>query len=530
MSEVAVLLLYPLWAVALGVAALALRLGRSVGRGIVALSACLALWALGLTLSQNPLTQGWAARLIPSGMLLAGGFVHAFVDVAKLERQRWLVPCAWGFGAAVSVLGLVAPQWLFDPMTSTPGPGFVGLAVVSVVATLAVHGWMLKHTLAVTGHERRRRGALLLANVLGALGGGGVILLEVLRWGTVVMAAPFLFGSIALVTWSVLRDETGRHAELLRQGLWAAVVTAVLSALGLTFFVGAVVPLLLPANGVWLWGLWVFFIAALPLEPLRQGVVDALAKRLFARPMVVPSLATELERTEQRAVHAEQLAELGRVASVVAHEVRNPLGVILAQTKLLEREGVNPERIADVRAQIGRASKFVDELLRYAKPREFSVVRVDLKDAAERAVSHVRQALGTQVVVQTPTSALSVEADQQAVVDALVVLVSNAAIALEATSEPRITVSLEQGAHDVALVVEDNGPGVPAELAPRLFELFATGRGRDHAHPGVGLGLAIARQHALRHGGSLSHEAVTPRGARFTLRFPLNPERSRPEG
>ena len=520
MSEVAVLCLYPLWAVALGVAAISLRLGRAVGRGVVALCACLAVWALGLTLTQNPQTQGWAAQLIPSGMLLAGGFVHAFVDVAKLERRGWLVACAWGWGAAISALGFVAPQFLFDPATSTPGPGFWAVAIVSTFATLGGHGWMLKHTLAVQGHERRRRGALLLANLLGALGGGFVIVLEVVQWGTGVMAAPFLFGSIALVTWSVLRDETGRHGELVRQGLWSAVVTAALSAVGLTFFVGTVAPLLMPANGVWLWGLWVFFIAALPLDPLRQWVVEGLARKLFSRPMGVGALTSELEQTEQRAVHAEQLAELGRVASVVAHEVRNPLGVILAQTKLLEREGVKPERIADVRDQIARASKFVDELLRYAKPRAFTVARVELKDAVERAVSHVRQALGTQVTMETPASGFSIEADQQAVVDALVVLLSNAAIALGAQPDARIVVSLVKQEREVALVVEDNGPGVPAELAPRLFELFATGRGRDHAHPGVGLGLAIARQHALRHGGSLSHEAVVPHGARFTLRLP----------
>jgi signal transduction histidine kinase len=249
-------------------------------------------------------------------------------------------------------------------------------------------------------------------------------------------------------------------------------------------------------------------------------VVEGLARKLFSRPMGVGALTSELEQTEQRAVHAEQLAELGRVASVVAHEVRNPLGVILAQTKLLEREGVKPERIADVRDQIARASKFVDELLRYAKPRAFTVARVELKDAVERAVGHVRQALGTQVTMETPASGFSIEADQQAVVDALVVLLSNAAIALGAQPDARIVVSLVKQEREVALVVEDNGPGVPAELAPRLFELFATGRGRDHAHPGIGLGLAIARQHALRHGGSLSHEAVVPHGARFTLRLP----------
>jgi signal transduction histidine kinase len=382
---------------------------------------------------------------------------------------------------------------------------------------------MLKHTLAVQGTERRRRAMLLTANALGALGGGGTILLNVLQVTSIAAAVPFLFGSIALATWSVLADETGRHGEFLRQGLWYAVVTASLSAIGLSVFYFAL-PWLTPlsADGrSWPWVLWICFIAALPLDSARQWVVDGLARRFFARPMSVRSLATELERSEERAVHAEQLAELGRVASVVAHEVRNPLGVILAQTKLLEREGVDPARIADVRAQIARASKFVDELLRYAKPRAFQVTRVEVKVAIDLAISNVRQALATTVPMNAPATSASLEVDQQALVDALVVLLSNAAIALEGTADGCIEVTVREEVGRLVISVEDNGPGVPPELASRLFELFATGRGRDHAHPGVGLGLAIARQHAVRHGGTLRHEVRAPHGARFVLTLPV---------
>lgn len=518
MSEVVLLAFSPLWALSLGVAALALRLGRQVGRGLVALCACLALWVLALMLAQHPDAQGWAARVVPSGMLLAGGFVHAFSDVARLRARGW-IRAMWSYGAAVALLGALSPERLFDPVTGTAGPLFPAIAAVSLVLTLVVHGWMARHAFAVHGRERTRRVVLLFANVLGALGGGGTILLVVARVGSIGWAAPFLFGAIALATWSVLADEVGRHRELLRQGLWLTLVTAVLSAVGLTVFY-SLLPGVLPATTPkWPWVLWVCFVAALSLDPLRQWLVEAFARRFFARPLAVTALTDELERTEQRAQHAEQLAELGRVASVVAHEVRNPLGVILAQAKLLEREGASAERVADLRAQVARASRFVDELLRYAKPRPFQVERIDAAQVLERAVAAVRQAQGASGVHVGGTD-VTLEADAQALTDALVVLLSNAVIALDGQADARVDVSVVEADGEVRFIVEDNGPGVPAGLAPRLFQLFVTGRGRDHAHPGVGLGLAIAQQHAQRHGGSLRHEAREPRGARFVLSVP----------
>jgi signal transduction histidine kinase len=520
-SPVAVVGFFPLCAVASSVAFTALRLGRAVGRGLVALCFCLALWAAGLILAVNPSTEGWASRLIPGGMLLAGGFAHAFSDVARLDARREVF-AAWSFGLVVSLLGVFAPASLYLPATNATGPLFWPLAVVSTVATLAVHGWMLKHTLAVQGFERSRRGALLLANILGALGGGGIIVLRVAGVAPMATAAPLLLGSVLLAAWSVLAEERGRHRELVSQGLWSAVVTAALSAVGLTVFY-AWLPSLLPTSGnVWAWAAWVIFLAALPLDPVRQLLVEGLGRRLFQRPMAVSALTQELEASERRALHAEQLAELGKLASVVAHEVRNPLGVILAQAKLLEREGAAPERVKDVRAQVARANGFVEELLRYAKPRALTLGTVDVASAVQTAIERVAQAQGAKCLTSMVSPA-SLEADAEAFIDSLVIVLSNAAIAVESQPEGQVRVRSEARGERLALIVEDNGPGVPEALAPRLFTMFVTGRGRDHAHPGTGLGLAIAAQHLRRHGGAIHYEPNTPVGARFTLEWPRHP-------
>ncbi|HET9626905.1 MAG TPA: ATP-binding protein [Kofleriaceae bacterium] len=109
--------------------------------------------------------------------------------------------------------------------------------------------------------------------------------------------------------------------------------------------------------------------------------------------------------------------------------------------------------------------------------------------------------------------------DRGALGDVLVNLIGNAVIAVGARGRVTISAALDGGAR--AIAVSDDGPGVPRELADRLFQPFVTGRGRDHAHPGTGLGLATARSIAERHGGSLRHEPVAGGGARFVVRLPI---------
>ena len=518
MSLIAVLGFYPVAAVSLAVALTALRLGRSVGRGLMLLCGCLALWVVGLVLAVNPSTAVEASRLLPCGMLLAGGFVHAFAEVARLPARRWVL-AAWGFGAAVAISGALAPTALYDPATNQVGPAFLPIGVLSLIATLAVHGWMLRHTLAATGADRRKRAVLLGANVMGSLGGGGIIILRVLDLGPMALASPLLLASVLLASYAVLSEETGRHRELLVQGLWYALVTALLSAAGLTFFYWLLPGLLPGGGGRWAWAAWVTFLAALPLDPFRQLIVDQFS-RLFARPHAVPALARELERSEARAQHAEQLAALGKVASVVAHEIRNPLSVILAQARMLEREGASAERMKDVRAQIQRATRFVDELLNYSRPRPLRFTAVELGATWALAARNVEQAQGAGFLIVEPAPGLSVEGDPQAVLDTATILLSNAAIAAESSSAAKVTVRFTDGPDAVSVAVEDNGPGVPLELEAKLFEMFVTGRGRDHKHPGIGLGLAVAAQHVQRHGGTIRHERSASGGARFIVHWP----------
>jgi len=518
-STSSALILYPSWALAVLLAATAARLGRSTGRGLVALCLILAFWVTAVLLVEHPATSAIGERVVPAGMLLAGGFVHGGAEIVgrRLRRAVW---AGYAFGLAVGVLGAVSPRLFYAPGLASPGPIFWPVSIASGLGAGVVLLWMLREMLAATGPARRRMALLLAGNVLGIVAGGGAVLLRVvgaaadLRW-----TAPIVLVSVCLIGAAVLGGEQGRARRMVWQAMVYAAITASLSSVGLTALY-RVLPDLLPAPGLG-WMIAILFFAALPLDAVRQLLVDGVGRRLFRDPIGVRDLAEAAARSEARADHVERLAEIGAITSAVAHEVRNPLGVIAAQAKLLERAGAPAASVAALRAQVERARRFVDDLLRYGQPRPLDLRDVEVGAVAHAAVQAVRQAMGESAppVALDVDASLHIEADRAALGDVLVALVQNAAIAAGDRPGASVRVTAGRDAAGVTIAVEDDGPGVPPELAATLFEPFVTGRGRDHRHPGTGLGLAIARRVIERHGGQLGHERPAGGGARFVIRF-----------
>lgn len=476
----------------------ALRVGRRTSPGLVLLATLLSVWMGGLLLLARGST--WAERVLPMGMLLAGAFVTAAAE--SLGRPpRFLLPLAWGASALVALVGFVAPRLLYGPGAREPGPLFWPLAALSTVGTLAVKGWLFSLARAAQGRERTRRFSILLANVAGALGGGGLIGLHILGFDVAFVAAPLLSVSVITVALATWESEGPQGRAALLQGGVQSLVVAVLAAL-----------VALPWSPE---SALVIGMVAFPVDALRQLLVDLFTQRFFARPLTTAALAVEAESQAARADQAERLAEVGRLASGVAHEIRNPLGVILAEMKVLELSGADAESVAAVRAQVGRAKNFVDELLHYATPRPLKPTDTGLSALVQSAVMRAGQGLNldtSRVTVDVVEARLEVDVD--ALTDVLVNLISNALIATEEKGEVRISGTATR------LTIEDTGPGVPRELEARLFQAFTTGRSRNSKRPGTGLGLALSRRLVERHGGTLHHERPESGGARFVITLP----------
>ncbi len=542
MSPNAALALYPLWAVALAVGLTALRLGRSVGRGLVILCFALGTWVSGLVLLLSAdgapegalAVAGLAERVLPLGMLLAGAFLHAGADIAKTTDRR-AVRVGYAFSLTVAALGVTFPGLLYGPGVRGPGPLFFPLAIVSTIGAIASKLWLWKLTRGAPAPQRRRGIALVIANLTATLGGGGAIAVRVFDIAPIEIASPFLLLSIVLATIAVVYEEKGRAREVLVQALTFAALTALFSAVGLVVFF-RLLPRLVPEMTL-AWTAFVIFFGALPLDPLRSIAVETIGARLFERPIAIDRLEREIETKETEREQVEGLAELGRLASAVAHEIRNPLGVILAQTKVLEKQGAEPENVAEIRAQVERAKRFLEDLLRFAKPRPLTLRELDVRGVLEMAASNVRQALGRTeraaplFDLDDPDTAargaepapIFIEADRGALLDVATILLTNAAIAVEDLPRGAVRATVTDRGRTVEIAIADNGPGVPAEIEPRLFQLFVTGRGRDHKHPGTGIGLALAARWVQRHGGTLRHERPPEGGARFVAEWPKVP-------
>jgi len=230
-----------------------------------------------------------------------------------------------------------------------------------------------------------------------------------------------------------------------------------------------------------------------------------------------------INSTRARLVQSEKLAVLGQLAAQIAHEVRNPLGVIRSAAQGLGETVAAGDEEAEracsfILAEIDRLNSVITSLLAFARPLQLEARPVPLEHIFERALLLARDELSAKQVrvSQADVSALPpVHADTDLMSQVLLDLLSNAAQSVPRAGEVRLDASADGGA--VHFSVADSGPGVPPELRARIFEPFFTTRPR-----GTGLGLAIARQIVEAHGGEISVREGRNGGACFTISLPAS--------
>ncbi|MDF1563138.1 MAG: HAMP domain-containing sensor histidine kinase [Deltaproteobacteria bacterium] len=499
-------------------------------RGLTAYCLSVAVWSASLLMASFPPTAPYGQRLVATGGFVAAAYLHTAFDFTR-QRSYALVWVAYAVAAAITLAHLVWPGFIYDPVGLTTGPAFWHSMVLAIVAA-TIPLWQLSRAYQdAKGEERRLIRGLYAAGLLSYLGAWTTAFL--LSHGMVRPYGNLIVLASLFVMAHVVRGRQGAGARrLLERSLIYSTVAAFLSA-GFLFGVlslmsSALEPDLLEYR---LAAFFILVMAAVAFEPLRQQIQEGLGRWLLRDKAGAPALAEQLVVEEARASQAVRLAEVGTFASAVAHEVRNPLGIISARLRLLERQGVDPDTLATLREQVVRAERFVGDLLRYGRPGTLEPRELELAALVDVAFTTARDGLGEEAPeVRLERRGLEpgmqVEADQAQLLGALVVLFENALLALRGSpGAARIEVECTLREDRVELKVSDNGPGVPLVIADRLFEPFVTGRKRDTVRSGTGLGLAIAREVARRHGGSLTlgppeGEGEGLGGATFLLTLP----------
>jgi len=240
----------------------------------------------------------------------------------------------------------------------------------------------------------------------------------------------------------------------------------------------------------------------------------------------VQSLGDELREKNKQLERRERLAALGEMAAGVAHEIRNPLGGIGLYASLLERDladrPAQQEIARRISAGVQNLESIVRDILAFAggaEPRFESTCLGAIVDAVVSQAAARIESGGIQLTVDGDLREERAHCDAGQIERALANLLFNA---IDAAGEGgQVWIRQERGRREragagrVAIVVEDNGPGVPAEIAGRIFNPFFTTK-----HLGTGLGLAIVHRIAEAHGGHVGVELRPGGGARFVLELP----------
>jgi len=292
----------------------------------------------------------------------------------------------------------------------------------------------------------------------------------------------------------------------------------------LLFLAGA--PLL--AGGV---GFSIYRSVARPVARLGDGAARWAAGDLDARieidsPDEFGALARQfnamtgsIKDQQERLVQSEKLAGIGRLAAGVAHEINNPLAVILGYVKLLQRkaEGELAEDLGIVRDEALRAQEIVEGLLDLSRPLAAAPEPVDLRELCDEAVARLASTDRLARAAVEVQGAARIAGHPQKLRQVVLNLIKNGAEAAGQGGRVVVHVGQTDGG-GAEVVVSDSGPGLPAEAVHKLFEPFFTTK-----PTGTGLGLAVSLGIVQAHGGTLEAASTAGHGARFTVRLPATP-------
>ena len=232
-------------------------------------------------------------------------------------------------------------------------------------------------------------------------------------------------------------------------------------------------------------------------------------------------MCSSIRSAREELIRQERIGTIGRLSTSIIHDLRNPLAAIYGGAEMLVDDVLSREQVRRLANNIYRSSRRVQQLLQeladVTRGRRQSPEPCMLHEvigAACNSLASDAQLHKVSVRVEVPED-IGVSLERSPMERVFENLIGNA---IEAMPEGgTIQISAERNGSEVTVTVEDTGPGIPAIIAPQLFQPFVTAGKKT----GMGLGLAFSRQTVVDHGGDMWVDAQQKKGARFVLRLPL---------
>ena len=376
------------------------------------------------------------------------------------------------------------------------------LAIAGAIGLLGLYGAGHLHPARVLGLEIERADAP--ATLLGGIAAAGCVAISLLvvlalgyaytrgRRGTLVLGGGILLGAAA--AYDVFRAFGAAHGPTL-------------VPYGYAIFVHAVMMNLVSRFG-----------------SLREKL-EQQAAELDARSRDLARSYDELRAAQDELVRKEQLAAVGELSAVIAHEVRNPLAIISNAVATLRRREIAP---ADRDTLLGildeessRLNRLVGDLLRYARPVNIERQLLSLRDLVVRGLALVEGHEEVTAELHEPTPVDKIWGDPNLLRQVVENLITNAVQAM--SSGGILTVTLvpleESGARGIELQIQDTGEGMDTQVRSRALDPFFTTR-----PSGTGLGLAIVARIIDAHGGRLRIKSAAGAGTVMHVFLPIATE------
>ncbi len=284
-----------------------------------------------------------------------------------------------------------------------------------------------------------------------------------------------------------------------------------------------------------------FALHSIELEERRKRAEKALQEYSERLEEMVEQRTQELQDAQEQLIRKERLAVLGQLAGGVAHEMRNPLGVIsnaiyFLQMTLPDADETTREYLDIVSSEVHGAEKIVSDLLDFSRTKPAEREEIAVSDLVSQVLERRPPPEDVEVVTQIPADLPPVFVDPRQIGQVLGNLVTNAYQAMLDGGRLMISVSEDQGIERrgdkgtrrqgdsppvspspcLRVSISDTGCGIPKENIEKVFEPLFTTKAK-----GIGLGLAVSKNLVETNGGSIEVESEVGKSSTFTVKLPL---------